>query len=494
MKKVLFLFLLFLTCSSLLSAQGYEISVHPKGYVGDSIQLGYFLMDKQYLLDTVAVQKDGSFIFEGDEKLAPGMYMLVFPPENEFLQLVLPEDDQIFSVEMDFFNMAQTTKFKGSEENEIFYKYLNFLSEKGEQAQALRQKQEAGDEKAREEMAGLDKQVKAYQDRIVEKQPGSMTALIVKATREPEIPEFTGEKAEVDRKRFYYYRDHYFDNLDLSDLRLLRSPVLFNKVDRYVQKLTVQHPDSINQSLDRVLQMMEPAEETFKYYLVHFLNEYAKSKFVGMDAVYVHLVKNYYATGKATWTEEEQLQKIIENAETLEPLLLGKIAPDIPLQILDVEGTLARKDHEKELFRVQTKGIKALHEVDAPYTVLVFWDPDCGHCKKSMPKLKDFYQAYRDKGVEVYAVCGRTVNENGMVKCAEYLKENELTGWLNMVDPYYKTRFKSTYDIKSTPQVYVLDQNKEIISKRIDVDQLEEVLLNFMKKDAEEQAESAPGN
>ena len=32
---------------------------------------------------------------------------------------------------------------------------------------------------------------------------------------------------------------------------------------------------------------MEPAKETFKYYLVHYLNKYAASKIVGFDAVYV---------------------------------------------------------------------------------------------------------------------------------------------------------------------------------------------------------------
>ena len=58
-----------------------------------------------------------------------------------------------------------------------------------------------------------------------------------------------------------------------------------------------------------MLEGMKPAPETFKYYLVHFLNEYAKSKVVGYDAMYVHLVDKYYSTGLAPWTDEEQLEK-----------------------------------------------------------------------------------------------------------------------------------------------------------------------------------------
>lgn len=479
----IFLFLLTLTNAAVFG-QGYDITVKVDKFSGDTLQLGYFLMDKQYVSDTAVAQKSGVFKFSGSELLAPGMYFVVFPPENQFLQFVVPADKQDFTVSADFADIAGTVKFSGSPENEQFYQYLRFLENKGKEAEQLKagreQLSEAERERADVALVGIDSIVKAYQANVLREFPASMTALIINSTKEPDIPQFEGDKAQVDRLRFYYYRDHYFDDTDLSDPRLLRTPLLFNKVDRYIQKLTVQHPDSISKSLDRVLVAMEPAEETFKYYLVHFLNEYARSKFVGMDAVYVHLVKTYYATGRAPWTEEEQLKKIVDNANTLDPLLLGKIAPNIPLQELDVPGTLEAKDHENELYRVKTGQTIALHDVKSPYTLLIFWDPDCGHCKKSMPKLRDFYKSYKEKGLEIYAVCGRTVNENGMVKCAEYLEKNEMLDWMNMVDPYYRTKFKSTYDIKSTPQLYLLDENKEILSKRFDAEQLEDILLNFM--------------
>jgi thiol-disulfide isomerase/thioredoxin len=494
-----FLLLLSLPLSQVLG-QGYEITVKANGFEGDTVQLGYFLMDKQYVSDTAIAVGKGEFTFQGEELLAPGMYFVVFPPDNQFLQFSIPSENQSFKVISDYADISGSVKFSGSPENEQFYTYLRFLEQKGKEAEEIKASRESLAEDQRssadEALTALDGQVKAYQNDILANTPESMTALIIKSTREPEIPDFEGEKAEVDRLRFYYYRDHYFDNTDLSDPRLLRTPLLFSKVDRYIQKLTVQHPDSISTSLDRVLTAMEPAEETFKYYLVHYLNEYARSKFVGMDAVYVHLVNSYYATGKAPWTEEEQLTKIIDNAKTLGPLLLGRIAPNIALQQLDVPGTIAVKEYEDELYRVKTGNTIPLHQVDAQYTLLVFWDPDCGHCKKSMPKLRDFYASYKDKGFEIYAVCGRTVNESGMVKCAEYLQKNEMLDWLNMVDPYYRTKFKSTYDIKSTPQLYLLDKNKEILSKRFDAEQLEEILLNYMGADeknlTEENESQAP--
>lgn len=148
----------------------------------------------------------------------------------------------------------------------------------------------------------------------------------------------------------------------MTDPRLLRTPFLFERIDYYIQKLNVQHPDSLSKAVDFVLQKVRPAEDTYKYYLIHFLNFYAKSNIVGMDAVYVHLVDKYYATKKAPWTDSAQLVKITENANELKPTLIGKIAPNVQLE---------RRD-----------GVKfKLHDIKSEYTILYFWAYDCGHCK-----------------------------------------------------------------------------------------------------------------
>jgi thiol-disulfide isomerase/thioredoxin len=207
-------------------------------------------------------------------------------------------------------------------------------------------------------------------------------------------------------------------------------------------------------AIGKVLNLME-GTESFKYYLVHFLNEYAKSKIVGMDAVYVYLVEKYYATGKAHWVDRTDLDKMIDNATTLKPLLIGKIAPNITVQ---------RKDGSKT----------SLHDVQSEFTVLYFWRYDCGQCKKSTPKLKEFYEKYKDKGVQIFAVCVKYANE--VPECWDYIEENGISDWIHTVDPYLSSKFSSLYDIKSTPQVYVLNDKKEILSKKISAGQIGEVI------------------
>lgn len=476
--SILFVFL----CISVKSFAfyGYEIKLKIDGFDQKEIYLGYYFGDKQYLKDTTQLNDEGYFVFKGDDKLAPGVYLAVLPPDNKFIQFFVHEEKQHFTMETKADLFAEKMKVTDSPDNALFYDYMNFLASKRPQADKLRAelKETEGDDgkksKVEAKLNIIDKEVRDYQNGLIKNNAESMAAVVVRANMPLDYPDFgDGEDAQV--KAWRYTQEHYFDHIDLADPRMLRTPFLFQRVDYFINKLTVQHPDTINLAIDKLLTAMEPAEETYRFYLVHFLNYYAKSKVVGFDAVYVHLALNYYKAGKAPWTEDEQLKKIVDNGEKLEPLLIGKKAPNIEMQ-------------------TQMGDKIQLHDFEAPYTVLFFWDPECGHCKKATPHMLEFSKKYKEKGVEVFAICTALVkrNEEGawdmedVDSCWEYIKENGTDVWFQTVDPYHRSRYKSLYDIRSTPQIYILDSEKEILSKKISGEQVEEVMEHILgiKKDA----------
>jgi len=460
------LFVLLLSTLSLMSARadfnngGHRLSVQLVNYEEPQLFLGYHYGDKQYLQDTVERNAGGAFVFEGDEPLPPGVYLVIMAPDNKYFQLLVTNEEQNFKVFADAANPTRDIRFENAPDNELFYEYLAFLEAKKPMADKLAEEIAATEhEQQRKELEGqrsvIDNEVREFQEGIIRRSPHSLTAAIIKVNLPADLPEFEGTDEEVQLRRWRYSQEHYFDKLDLGDPRMLRTPFLFQRVDYFVHKLQVQHPDTLSKAIGQVLEKMKPSEETFKYYLIHFLNEYARSNIVGMDAVYVYLVNKYYATGLAPWTEEEQLKKIIENANALEPLLIGKQAPNIRLQKRDGSPF-------------------DLYDVDAEYTILYFWRHDCGHCKKSTPDMKAFYEKFRGKGVEIVAVCAKFTEE--IPPCWEYIDENGIGSWLHAVDQYHRSRFMTVYNIKSTPQIYVLGRNKEILSKRIGAEQLEEVM------------------
>ena len=455
--------------------KGYEIIVEVENFKEDHAFLANYYGDKPYIKDSIPVT-NGKIVFKGDEALDGGIYLAVLPPNNLFIQFFVSEGDQHFKIKADADNLAGSVVIDGSLDNKLFYDYMDFLSGQLDKKTAIEErKKAAGEDKKKldaitEELKQLDEEVKKFHQNVLEKHPKTLTAAFIANRVEVDIPEFKGTSEEVHEQQWQFVKDHYFDMLDMGDQRLVRAPFLFKKINHYVNKLTVQHPDSIAVSIDKVLKLVKPADETFKYYLVHFLNEYAKSKIVGMDAVYVHIVDNYYAKGLAHWTEEDQLKKIVKNANTLRPILIGKTAPNIEVE-------------------KQDKSKISLHDVDNELTILFFWSPDCGHCKKAMPHMVDFYKDYKSKDVEIFGVC--TEIQEKCEKCWPAIEEKKMGDWINTTDPFLRSRYKVIYDIRTTPQIFILDKDKKIISKRIGAEQVKDVVDEYfeIKKRKEEKKE-----
>ncbi len=451
-----------------LDKTGYKIDLEIVDFPGEEVILASYYGNSNLVVDTITKNGNGKFMMKGAAPLDGGVYLVIMPPDNKFFEIII-DKEQVFSLKCDTVDYVQSMEIKGSEENKIFYDYLRFISGKRNEASAISKEQEnakTDDEKEniKKKRDELDKEVSDYFNSIAEKYPRSLNTRIVRAAQPVKMPDALQKPEADDTARYYYYKQHYFDNLDLGDERLLRTNFLFKRVEYYITKLTPQIPDSINASIDRILSPMKKDGDMFKYYLVHFLNKYAKSKVVGMDAVYVHIVKNYYEKGLAPWTDEETYGKIIKNARSLEPILIGKIAPDFRMKKRDGSPL-------------------TLSEVKSDYVVLYFWDADCGHCKKSSPKMKEFYSKFKNTNVQMLAICTEIRDE--VKKCWDTIDEREYE-WLNLVDPFIQSNYKANYYINSTPQIFILDKDKKIIMKRIGAEQLSNVMDKIIERDQKE--------
>jgi thiol-disulfide isomerase/thioredoxin len=136
---------------------------------------------------------------------------------------------------------------------------------------------------------------------------------------------------------------------------------------------------------------------------------------------------------------------------------------------------------------------------------LYFWDPECGHCKKTTPKLETLYQKkFKDRNVEIFAV-GKAIGED-FDKWKNFIRKNDLNfinvgvtdqlyrdaqdttkGQPKLMNVLRKTsleslNYQNTYDIFSTPKVFVLDKDKRIIAKSISISQLEDMIDRLQGK------------
>ena len=86
--------------------------------------------------------------------------------------------------------------------------------------------------------------------------------------------------------------------------------------------------------------------------------------------------------------------------------------------------------------------------------------------------------------LKIFAVSTKQGEQN-IEPTWKYVKEKNFSDFINTNDPFGVSRFFNKYDIQSTPQIYVLDENKIIRSKSIEAKQLDEVVDYLIKDEAQ---------
>lgn len=447
---------------------GHSIAFDISDMPNEKVLIAYHYSGKHYISDTVMLDEKGQGILKGEEHKPKGVYLAVFPSlSNKYFEFLI--SDQHFKISTKKDELGTNMVFTNSPENDIFNSDMLEMADLRSQSTSLRSKLDAAEDdkkdEIRTEMETLNKTYLAKREKIMDDNPDFFYSDLLGLMKEVDIPEApTNENGELIDSSFgwKYWKEHYWDYTDFSEEGILRTPIYHNKLMDYIAKRTEPIQDSVITSCHLVLDKARANEEVFKYSLVNLLNKYANSKIMGDDAVYVDLIDSYYKTGLATWTDSAQLAKMIERADALSPLLIGKISPDLTMRAPDLKKQIR------------------LHDLPSDYTIVFVWDPDCGHCKKAIPHIKTFYDTYgKEKDIMVYAIS--TVNYEQVDEWKKFISEKDLT-WTNVADPYHETPFRKVYDISSTPQVFVLDKDKKIIAKRIGAQQLEEFFFNYFRR------------
>jgi len=480
MRINLFIIIIFLTITSnksysetfIYEENGYKIVGEIKNMQDTSVILAYYFGGKQYASDTTNIV-NGKLTFKGDKELKGGIYLIVLP-DGKYFELIISEKS--FSFITDKNNLVSSMRFKGSKENSVFYEYLNYISDKQKQVAPLQEKlklakSENDKSNINSSIRKIDNDVREYRKMFVRKYPNVFFSKIIKATTDIEIPErkkSLNTSSEEDY-RFYYYKNNFWNNMDFSDARMLRTPVFFNKMDQYLEKLTPKHPDSVIISSDILVNRARVNKEVFQYVVSYITSTYERSKIMGMDAVFVHMVEKYYMNGECNWVEKKQLDKIIERANRISPNMIGKKPPNL-------------------VFKDPDNKYHSLYHIDANYTLLFFYDPDCGHCKEEAPKVRAVCDSLVNSGIDIKVYAVNT--EFDIDKWKEFIQKMKTSNWINVGDiqfdnegnPVATSNWREQYDIHSTPVVYLLDKDKKIIAKRISEKQIPRIIEQDIKK------------
>lgn len=449
------------------SQQGYEIKVQLDPVKNQYIYLGYHYGKLKALADSALVNEQSMAVFKGDEPLKPGIYFLVSPGKTILFEMLI-DKDQHFSIAADT-TLPDKLIFTGSATNSKFLEYTRYVSQRGQQLTNARQQIQsltgAERDELQKKMNTWNQEISDYRNNFENQEPESIIAAYFRAMKEPTVPPANlhpGGKYDS-LYAYRYFKDNFWNGVSFADERLIRTPFFEAKLNRYYDQLVSPVPDSIIAEVDLMLAEAVDNKEMFRYLLSHFIDKYINPQYMGQDKVFVHLFEKYISVGMADWLTESQRKTVYDRAYSLIANQIG--APAANVTLTDTTG----------------KSVP-LYSIKGKYTVIYFWDPTCGFCKETVPKVDSIFQnKWKHMDIKLVGV----MVDGGKEAWMNYIRKNNLKDWIHLYqtdkarqEDYDAGRpsYRQLYDVYQTPVLYLLDEQKRIVAKKLTYDQLDKII------------------
>lgn len=446
---------------------GYNIEFDISGLKDTTLLLASYYGESKYVKDTAKIDDKGRIVFHKDKTLDEGLYFLV-KGKGWLFDFVIGKD-QNFKIKVNSENYYKDAEVTGDIDNKLFFENIAFNNKQHEKADPYINilkdstlNDEAKKDAAKKAYLDIENEVKEYQQNLIAQNPELVTSRILKSLIEVEIPPAPKkEDGKIDSTfMFTYYRDHFFDNFDLSDDALLRTPTphYMEKLNTYLDKLFLQSPDTIIKAIEKLVLMAKKNQETYKYLVWTCLGKYERPKIMGLEEVYVYLYDKYYASKEMDfWISDKLKSNLKDYADKIRGNLIGKAAANLSMQ----DSSFQRR---------------SLYDIKKKYTLVYFYDPDCGHCRTETPKLVEFYNKNKVKfNLEVFAVN----IDSSMQKMKDYIKEMKMKFIIVNGPRSYLGQYNKSYFVDSTPACYLLDEKKKIIARLIPIESLEDFIEGY---------------
>lgn len=460
---IMFASVVLFSCTA--TGKKYDIQI-TSPVQSDSLYLGRYYLGKVSIIDSTRLVK-GEAHFKGD--LQQGIYVLAFPDGN-YVDLLVGDKKNI-RVNLDTTDMPHNVKFEKGSQQEAFYNYsMEYFDMKRRfrEIGGLAMADTSASARARfeAELDSIVKRQKQLVEDIHKKYQGEMIDLFVTGMDMPEpvpfeMPENCTNPDSAQRAYYYeFYRDHFFDNVDLGDERVYYTPYIGQKLETYLSRMLVQRYDSIVPQAVKMLDMSaksDSANRIMAKYLVYYTTRFdipgffEERKIMGLDNLMVELNDRYFSTPKAEDIDSVTIKKVADKAKKIRNCMVGDTARNIPVATLDGEYH------------------KLYNFSGTDYTVFVLYEPDCDHCKVRLPKVAEFCQIPALQGkVKGVALCMTDDKE----KMERFISDHKTDSLINVWDPERKSEYWSKYDTSETPMIVVIDSQHRIVARNIEPEQL----------------------
>jgi thiol-disulfide isomerase/thioredoxin len=441
----------------------FDVKGMPNGYC----KLIGMLGNNNFLVDSFPAL-NGKASYKKAEPLNPGLYYFTLPDMKGFFQLLLDSDQQLV-MKTDTLDLIRRMQVSGSEDNQLFYdnqQYeLSFRTRLDSIESEL--KKSSINSPKNNELDKLKQRLiadrKSYLQSLSRDHPESFFTHFKLAGQNPELQYPKKPDGTLDTtQQVILYREAYWNNTNIADEKLLRTPVVANKLKTYITQLVPQNADSVIKYSTELIERSRSCPECFKFIVNWIAIQYQKHTFMGDEKILVYLADNYFTDEIAKdWFKDNpaELTRIRLKVNDLRASLIGKVGQD--LRCRNLAGQYEN-----------------LYDLKSPIKIVFLYNPDCSHCQEQTPQLKSLVERWPGK-IEVYALD----LEKDETEWRTFVSQYHTESFHNVIDPKMESLHYKKYHVENTPGMYVLDSNNTIIAKDLHPNQLDEVIEQVLIKE-----------
>jgi thiol-disulfide isomerase/thioredoxin len=298
------------------------------------------------------------------------------------------------------------------------------------------------------EFDSLQLQMESKVDAWIHQYPESLAANYIKTDMRPALDLTSSFKSQREK-----LKQHFFDHTDFRDTLLIRSNILTRKMIDFLSLFQAEEESmqaiqfEFIKGLDVLFEKAAVESKMYVFVLDYLIEGFAQ---LGLPAVtdYISSLPHFDQVCMETETYIEIEQIVGPYRSTV----LGALAPDLIPE--DIDGNPF-----------------SWSQIEKPNTLLVFWSITCPHCIELMPKLKAFAKQHPD--FEIVSVV--LSPDNKILR--DFLNQEGLNNWIHLSDGLgWESPMAKDYNIFGTPTLFVLDADKNIISKPSGIKELQEFI------------------
>jgi thiol-disulfide isomerase/thioredoxin len=234
-------------------------------------------------------------------------------------------------------------------------------------------------------------------------------------------------------------KSRYWDDIDFTDESMIHSSIINDRIEEYMQTHSKGTETGFLNGIDLIAGKAEVNERVRSFCILTLLEGFYTSK---KEDICAYIMDNYIYGENCGSGDYADLLK--SRASGVRNLQVGSTPPDFTVSKWD-KGSINLNSEVSKY----------------DYTLLMFWSSWCHKCEQEMPVLQTLYDKYHSKGFQVvgYSVDG---DRNSWV---DAITERNIP-WPNVAElQIWEGSVPKGYRVSDTPQLFLLDRNRELVLK-----------------------------